>query len=58
MKNIYEIAKKVGIKEEYVIPYGLDKAKIDAEGMFAIGCGSLTSVKNIKSIIKKLKKGE
>lgn len=36
----------------------LDKAKIDAEGMFAIGCGSLTSVKNIKSIIKKLKKGE
>ena len=29
MVNIYEIAKKVGIKEEYVIPYGLDKAKID-----------------------------
>ncbi len=28
MVNIYEIAKKVGIKEEYVIPYGLDKAKI------------------------------
>ncbi len=29
MKNIYEIAKKAGIKEEYVIPYGKDKAKID-----------------------------
>ena len=29
MKNIYDIAKKLGIKEEYVIPYGLDKAKID-----------------------------
>ena len=29
MKNIYEIAKKAGIDEEYVIPYGKDKAKID-----------------------------
>ncbi len=29
MKNIYEIAEKAGIKKEYVIPYGLDKAKID-----------------------------
>ena len=29
MKNIYEIAKKAGIPEEYVIPYGKDKAKID-----------------------------
>ena len=29
MKNIYEIAKKAGIDEKYVIPYGLDKAKID-----------------------------
>ena len=29
MKNIYEIAKKAGINEEYVIPYGKDKAKID-----------------------------
>ena len=29
MANIYDIAKKAGIKEEYVIPYGLDKAKID-----------------------------
>ena len=29
MKNIYEIAKLAGIKEEYVIPYGKDKAKID-----------------------------
>lgn len=28
MLNIYEIAKKVNIKKEYVIPYGLDKAKI------------------------------
>ena len=29
MKNIYEIAKKAGIAEKYVIPYGSDKAKID-----------------------------
>ena len=29
MKNIFEIAKKAGIKDEYVIPYGYDKAKID-----------------------------
>lgn len=29
MVNIYEIAEKIGIKKEYVIPYGLDKAKID-----------------------------
>ena len=29
MENIYEIAKKINIKKEYVIPYGLDKAKID-----------------------------
>ncbi len=29
MKNIYDIAKKAGIDEKYVIPYGLDKAKID-----------------------------
>ena len=29
MQNIYEIAKKAGIKEDYVIPYGKDKAKID-----------------------------
>ena len=29
MKNIYEIAKKACIPEEYVIPYGKDKAKID-----------------------------
>ena len=29
MKNIYEIAKKAGINEKYVIPYGNDKAKID-----------------------------
>ena len=29
MKNIYEIAKKLNIDEEYVIPYGKDKAKID-----------------------------
>ena len=28
MENIYEIAKKAGIDEKYVIPYGLDKAKI------------------------------
>lgn len=29
MQNIYNIAKKLDIDEEYVIPYGLDKAKID-----------------------------
>lgn len=29
MQNIYEIAKKAGIAEEFVIPHGLDKAKID-----------------------------
>lgn len=29
MKNIYEIAKKANISEQFVIPYGLDKAKID-----------------------------
>ena len=29
MKNIYEIAKKLNINEDYVIPYGKDKAKID-----------------------------
>lgn len=29
MENIYNIAKKIGIDEKYVIPYGLDKAKID-----------------------------
>lgn len=31
MKNIYEIAKKAGISEQYVIPYGLDKAKISRD---------------------------
>ena len=31
MVNIYEIAEKVGISKEYVIPYGLDKAKIDVK---------------------------
>ena len=29
MLDIYKIAEKIGIKKEYVIPYGLDKAKID-----------------------------
>lgn len=29
MKNIYEIAKKINIPNEAIIPYGLDKAKID-----------------------------
>lgn len=29
MLDIYEVAKKAGIKKEYVIPYGFDKAKID-----------------------------
>ena len=29
MKNIYEIAKKINVKDEYVIPFGNDKAKID-----------------------------
>ena len=31
MKHIVEIAKKVGIKEEYVIQYGNDKAKISSD---------------------------
>ena len=29
--NIYEVAKRAGIDEKYVIPYGLDKAKISNE---------------------------
>ena len=29
MQNIYKIAEKLNINEEYVIPYGKDKAKID-----------------------------
>ena len=29
MINIYDVAAKAGIKKDYVIPYGLDKAKID-----------------------------
>lgn len=29
LKNIYDVAKKAGIDEKYVIPYGKDKAKID-----------------------------
>ena len=29
MNDIYEIAKRAGIKKDYVIPYGLDKCKID-----------------------------
>lgn len=29
MKNIKEIAKKINVSEEYLIPYGHDKAKID-----------------------------
>ena len=29
MKNISEIAKAAGISEEYLTPYGRDKAKID-----------------------------
>ena len=29
MLDIYQVAEKAGIKKEYVIPYGLDKAKID-----------------------------
>ena len=29
MHDIYEVAAKAGISKEYVIPYGLDKAKID-----------------------------
>ena len=30
MKNIYDVAKSCGIDQEYVIPYGNDKAKIDS----------------------------
>ena len=33
MENIYNIAKKLNIKEDYVIPYGKDKAKIDTSIM-------------------------
>lgn len=29
MLDIFEVAEKAGIKKEYVIPYGLDKGKID-----------------------------
>ena len=29
MLNIYEVAKKLNISDDYVIPYGKDKAKID-----------------------------
>ena len=29
MKNILEITKGLGIPDEWVIPYGFDKAKID-----------------------------
>ena len=29
--NIYDVAKKAGINEKYIIPYGLDKAKISNE---------------------------
>ena len=31
MENIFEIAKKIGINEKYLIPYGYDKAKISLE---------------------------
>ena len=31
MLDIYQIAERAGIKKEYVIPYGLDKAKIDVK---------------------------
>ena len=37
MKNIYEIAKKLNIKDEYVIPYGNDKAKIDLNILKEVG---------------------
>ena len=33
MENIYNIAKKLDIDDKYVIPYGLDKAKIDTSIM-------------------------
>ena len=31
MENIFTIAKKIGIDEKYLIPYGYDKAKISLE---------------------------
>ena len=31
MENIFGIAKKIGIDEKYLIPYGYDKAKISLE---------------------------
>ncbi len=37
MKNINEIAKKLNIDEEYVIPYGKDKAKIDLSILDKVG---------------------
>ncbi len=37
MESIYQIAKKIGIKEDYVIPYGKDKAKIDLEILKEVG---------------------
>lgn len=30
MKNVFELAEKLGVPSEYLIPYGYDKAKIDA----------------------------
>ena len=38
MLDIYQIAEKAGIKKEYVIPYGLDKAKIDLKIKDEIKC--------------------
>ena len=46
MLNIYEIAERAGIKKEYVIPYGLDKAKID----FAIN-EEIKNNKNAKLVL-------
>ena len=37
MKNISEIAKKINISDEYLIPYGKDKAKIDLSILKEVG---------------------
>ena len=46
MENIYNIAKKLNIEDKYVIPYGLDKAKIDTSIM-----ENLKDKKNAKLVL-------
>lgn len=44
--------------EAKTLLFYLDKARIDAEGMVAIGFGNPTSARNIKTIIHKIKNSE